>query len=186
MYNVSSLHISINEIKNKHSMYLCVYTHLWFVKFTKYTYHWLHLIKFMLFLLFFSMVLFQWFKYVKNLEYASLAWKPHTACSINKLESVQRRAARFVLNDYNYGPDSTLSNSIVTKLKWLPLQHRRSLYDLAMFFKIKNNLVNISFPSTVQLSYRSDVRYNRVKILHSDAYKYSFFVVPFAYGIYFP
>ena len=110
-----------------------------------------------------------------HLEYASPAWNPHTSRNINKLEAVQRRAARFVMNDYNYGPNSNLSDNITTKLKWLPLQHRRAIYNLSMFYKIKNNLVNISFPSTVQLSYRSDVRYNRVKILHSDAYKYSFY-----------
>jgi len=110
-----------------------------------------------------------------HLEYASPAWNPHTSRNINKLEAVQRRAARFVMNDYNYGPNSNLSDNITKKLKWLPLQHRRAIYNLSMFYKIKNNLVNISFPSTVQLSYRSDVRYNRVKILHSDAYKYSFY-----------
>jgi len=110
-----------------------------------------------------------------HLEYASPACNPHTSRNINKLEAVQRRAARFVMNDYNYGPNSNLSDNITTKLKWLPLQHRRAIYNLSMFYKIKNNLVNISFPSTVQLSYRSDARYNRVKILHSDAYKYSFY-----------
>ena len=80
-----------------------------------------------------------------------------------------------MLNDYEYGPHANLTDKIESKLKWLPLQHRRSLYDISMFYKIKNGRVNISFPATVQLSYRSDVRYNRIKILHSDAYKYSFF-----------
>ena len=34
------------------------------------------------------------------LEYASLVWSPSTEHNISKLEMVQRRAARFVLNDF--------------------------------------------------------------------------------------
>ena len=41
-----------------------------------------------------------------HLEYASTAWNPYTARTIDKIESVQRRAARFILRNYNYGPDS--------------------------------------------------------------------------------
>ena len=35
-----------------------------------------------------------------KLEYASTVWDPHQACLVDKLEMVQRRAARFVCNDY--------------------------------------------------------------------------------------
>ena len=35
-----------------------------------------------------------------KLEYASCVWNPHTQCNIDKIEMVQRRAARFVHNDY--------------------------------------------------------------------------------------
>ena len=34
-----------------------------------------------------------------KLEYASSAWNPHTQRNIDKIEMVQRRAARFVYND---------------------------------------------------------------------------------------
>ena len=34
------------------------------------------------------------------LEYSSSVWDPHTQTLINKIEMVQRRAARFCLNDY--------------------------------------------------------------------------------------
>jgi hypothetical protein len=33
-----------------------------------------------------------------SLEYASTVWDPHTQDNINKVESIQRRAARFVTN----------------------------------------------------------------------------------------
>ena len=39
--------------------------------------------------------------YIKStLEHAATAWAPYSRQSINKLESVQRRAARFVMHDY--------------------------------------------------------------------------------------
>ena len=37
-----------------------------------------------------------------QLEYASTVWSPHTDLDINKLESVQRRAALWVTRDYQY------------------------------------------------------------------------------------
>ena len=36
------------------------------------------------------------------LEYASSVWDPHTTANIQKLESVQRCAARFCLNDHSH------------------------------------------------------------------------------------
>ena len=42
-----------------------------------------------------------YFTYVKpTVEYAAAVWAPYSRQSINKLESVQRCAARFVMNDY--------------------------------------------------------------------------------------
>ena len=35
-----------------------------------------------------------------HLEFASAAWEPYTARDISQLDKVQRRAARFVKNDY--------------------------------------------------------------------------------------
>ena len=87
-----------------------------------------------------------------HLEYASTAWNPYTARNIDKIESVQRRAARFILRNYNYGPDSHLTYQIQHTLKWIPLQHRRTLYDLVTFYKIRANYINIRFPETVRQS----------------------------------
>jgi hypothetical protein len=36
-----------------------------------------------------------------SLEYASTVWDPHTQANINKVESIQRRAARFITNNYD-------------------------------------------------------------------------------------
>ena len=40
-------------------------------------------------------------------EYASVAWSQHTAKDISAIESIQRRAAQFVFNDYSR--DSSVS-----------------------------------------------------------------------------
>ena len=43
-----------------------------------------------------------YFTYVQPIvEYASTVWSPHIKADINKLEMIQRRAARFVLNNYS-------------------------------------------------------------------------------------
>ena len=39
--------------------------------------------------------------YGPKLEYASCVWNPYLQQNINKIESVQRRAARYVFNDYS-------------------------------------------------------------------------------------
>ena len=71
-----------------------------------------------------------------HLEYASPAWSPHTQRNINKIESVQTRAARFVLGNYTYGPESSIRNEIHSKLGWKPLYVRRALYDLSFSTKL--------------------------------------------------
>ena len=109
------------------------------------------------------------------LEYASTAWSPHTSRNIDKLEAVQRRAARFTLGYYIYGPNANLTQQINNNLKWQSLQHRRALYDLSLFYKIRSNLVNINFPPTVQVSPRHPDRYLHIQALHSEAYRYHFY-----------
>ena len=48
-----------------------------------------------------------------ELEYASSVWNPHMKCNVDKIEMVQRRAARFVCHDYSrYSHLSTLINAL--------------------------------------------------------------------------
>ena len=57
-----------------------------------------------------------------QLVYASTVWYPHTTTDINKVEAVQRRAARWATRDYRY------TSSVTTMLKdlnWRPLDQRR-------------------------------------------------------------
>ena len=76
-------------------------------------------------------------------EYATVAWSPHTNKGIDCVESVQHRAARFVNSDYSRY--SSVS-SMLTDLNWPSLQSRRRIYHLGMFYKIHRGQVNISLP----------------------------------------
>ena len=108
-----------------------------------------------------------------HLEYASSAWAPYTQTNINKIESVQKRAARFVLQNYSY--NTSITHLIQNKLKWTTLQNRRAARDILIFHKIHHNKLNIPFPPCVQTSTRDNNRYIYLQTLHSDTFKYHFY-----------
>jgi len=90
-----------------------------------------------------------------QLEYASTAWSPHTRCNTDKIEAVQRRAARSVLNDWSHPNTQTpalkelhpytigSSSSMLQFLGWNSLEERRGHYSLVMMYKIVHGLVVI-------------------------------------------
>ena len=83
-----------------------------------------------------------------TLEYATPAWSPHAQKDINNIESVQRRAARFVCGDYRRNKQRD----------WLLLQDRRADNDLEMFYKIEKGLVNIPFPEELVKRHYTNTR----------------------------
>ena len=110
-----------------------------------------------------------------HLAYASTCWNPYTKYNnIDKLEVVQRRAARFVLNFYDYHPTADLSGKIQKSLQWDSLQHCRAVADQCMFHRLRNNLVNIAIPPMLVPSVKHNCHYNHIQSLHSDAFKYHF------------
>ena len=90
------------------------------------------------------------------LEYASAAWNPHTNRDNETIEKVPRRAARFVAHDYKR---STNSQDLVNQLGWDSLESRRLLAQVTLFFKIKNNLIDLEFPSSIQPAPRSRIQH---------------------------
>ena len=74
------------------------------------------------------------------MDYCSTVWSPYTICNINKVEAIQRCAARFVLNDNSRYSSVT---AMLSRLSWHTLKTRRSSLKLIMFFKIINQLVDI-------------------------------------------
>lgn len=111
-----------------------------------------------------------------RLEYASEAWNPSSQKMVNRLEQVQRAAARFVHRDYRR---ETPVTPMISSLGWDSLHHRRLLAQTATFYKIHHCLVNINFPPCVTTAHyfaRTDhlLKYNIVQTT-IDPYKYSFY-----------
>lgn len=77
-----------------------------------------------------------------QVEYASVVWDPFTQANIDKIEMVQRRAARYVQN--NYSRDASVSD-MISKLGWRSLLQRRADNRLFMLYKIVNGIVAIDF-----------------------------------------
>ena len=75
------------------------------------------------------------------LDYASIIWSPYTQKNILAVESVQRRSARFVTNNYS---SYTSVTNLLTNLGWKPLTNRRNELKLAMLFKIIHHLVDVN------------------------------------------
>jgi len=71
---------------------------------------------------------------VRPLLELSAAWDPHLAKDVYQLE---RRAARFVMNDYRR---STSVTSLLNQREWSPLSVRRRNSRLVAFYKAVNNL----------------------------------------------
>ena len=84
-----------------------------------------------------------YFAFVRpTVEYASVIWSPQTTCDITALEMVQRKAARFVCNDFS----SYLSvTEMMNNLKWNSLEDRRKQARLIMFYKIIHGIVQVNF-----------------------------------------
>jgi hypothetical protein len=81
-----------------------------------------------------------------TLEYASTCWDPHSKDLIEDIEQVQKRAARFVYNNYRSKEPGCVTNMLDT-LNWEPLSQRRAKNRVTMLYKIINYQVTID-PST--------------------------------------
>ena len=76
-----------------------------------------------------------------SLEYACSVWDPYFTEDINKIEKVQRRAARYVTNRHR---NTSSVSDMLDHLKWRDLAHRRTEARLVMFYKISYHLVAIT------------------------------------------
>ena len=71
-----------------------------------------------------------------SMEYTAAVWDPHHTGDIQHLEKVQRRAARWALNDYGRYNSVT---SMLEHLGWDTLKKRRMITRLQTLFKILHN-----------------------------------------------
>jgi len=77
-----------------------------------------------------------------NLEYASLIWNPYLQQDIERIEKVQRKAARFISGNY-ITRDEGFMTTLLQELDLPTLQDRRKENRLRFLFQI----VNGSIPS---------------------------------------
>jgi len=111
------------------------------------------------------------------LEYSSVVWDPYYEKDIQKVEMIQRRAARFCVNDY--GQQSSVTK-MLAELEWDTLQTRRSNSRLHMMYKITNDLVGINKHLYITPAVDSRSRHSHSKKLqelscNTNVYKYSYF-----------
>jgi hypothetical protein len=75
-----------------------------------------------------------------QLEYCSSVWHPWQKNLTYKIERVQRSAARYVLNNFDYQSSVT---QMLSTLKWNSLEHRRLYNSLIFFYKIRSQAVAV-------------------------------------------
>ena len=101
---------------------------------------------------------------------------PHTDTNVSLIETVQRRAARWVTHDYSSYSSVT---QMINTLGWRSLEQRRADARLLTFYKIVHGLVEISLPTYIQRQIRitrTTHSYHFIQIkTTSNHYKYSFF-----------
>jgi exonuclease III len=110
-----------------------------------------------------------------TLEYASTIWDPHTKILQEKLEAVQKRAARFVNSNYNFDPGSM--TKILADSNLEPLKERRRQNRLILFYKGINSKANLPLGELVKpLRYTRHMHELTFKQIYAstDCYKYSF------------
>ena len=111
-----------------------------------------------------------------GLEYASIVWDPHLVKDVNKLEAVQRRAARFVCS--NYDRHSSVS-AMMNSLGWSTLQTRRRQARLTMLHRIIRGPSAISPEAPLQPASRRTRSTNSHKLqrlsANTSVYQHSFF-----------
>ena len=111
-----------------------------------------------------------------QLEYASAVWDPYHVGDISELEKVQRRAARWVLNDY--GRFSSVS-LMLDQLKWPTLQIRRKLSRLQILHKIHYQQLSLQIPHYYLPKTRPTRQYHHLHYIlptsSTTAYQNSYF-----------
>ena len=76
-----------------------------------------------------------------KLEYAAPVWMPHHQIDIDRIEKVQRTAARWTCRRWR---NQSHVGEMLADLDWPELQERRQQASLSLFYKIHNNLAIVN------------------------------------------
>ena len=107
-----------------------------------------------------------------NLEYCSSVWNPYHKDQVNKVEMVQRRAARFTTNRHR---NTSSVSSLLDHRQWESLESRRCKIQLTLFYKVVQGLVDIPAaeyltPSTVKTKSAHTKKFRQFSIASNLAY----------------
>ncbi len=110
-----------------------------------------------------------------TMEYASPIWDPYTADNIKKIESVQRKASRFVCN--KFGRDVSVTQ-LLRQLQWPLMEQRRAEARLSTFHRMIYGTIDINWEPLMTRNERvSRSGHTHRFMRHStrkDCYKFSF------------
>ena len=94
------------------------------------------------------------------MEYGAPVWDPCQKYNSDKIERVQRRAARFVKS--RYSRYSSVSD-MFDVLGWTPLSQRRQEARLILFYKIITGLAQVPFEGVLVEAYKGTRRKHNIK-----------------------
>ena len=104
------------------------------------------------------------------LEYASIIWDPQTYSNTLKLETVQRRSARRIMQNYNRHASVT---TMPQHLDLPTLQQRRRHSKIIMLYRIRHQLANVPTTNYITPATRNTQHYN-LPYARTEVYKSSF------------
>ena len=112
------------------------------------------------------------------LNYGSSVWDPYQINQIQKLDKVQKNAARYITNNYSFNSGSTDTN--FKELGWISLSEQRAKSKVTTLYKGINNLLEIPLDQFRPNENKRPTRqsgYQMLKIPQSkvDSHLYSFF-----------
>ena len=98
----------------------------------------------------------------------------YTKTNRDKIEIVQKRAARFVQSDYNRDHSVT---QMMTEMGWVSLRERRARTKATTIFKAKKGLIDIHFDFPTTLSSLRSAQNHFIHFAHTstDIYRSSFY-----------
>lgn len=111
------------------------------------------------------------------LEYADAVWDPHTKTGVNNIESVQKKALRFIYNIYNRRVSIT---DLRTRSGLPSLEFRRRLHRLQTLFNIVNKQTKMDPDIYINFNKTRETRRKHSKTIvmpptKTTAYRFSFF-----------
>lgn len=112
-----------------------------------------------------------------KLEYACIVWDPYTKTNIQALESIQRKAVRFIYSKYRSSDSPT---QLMTQHNIPTLKLRRKIQRLKFLYLLKNNKLSMSPEHYIQPLTARRTRHRHAESLtpfnaRTNVFKFSFF-----------